>query len=199
MREGGEKRKSCKARKGKEKGDLRGGLSTIQEESGREGRGETDSDGGGTRGAWESWLLQAGPTPRAHPAEALLKMAALLPHCPFPLPRSSRPFPRWPRAGASRGPTLTRQKRLEWQSSRLAPFGTKQELILTATTHTPLSHSLRQERKRQTEREREREREGETDSEEGKGEGGSAHAQIIIQLNKRFTDTRTRNSGKRGE
>lgn len=33
-----------------------------------------------------------------------------------------------------------RQKRLEWQSSRLAPFGTKHELILTAREHSPLSH-----------------------------------------------------------
>lgn len=68
------------------------------------------------------------------------------------------------RIGADVGPCHTyrfhlipvksaRQNRLEWQSSRLAPFGTKQELILTATTHTPLSHSLRQERK-ETDRER---------------------------------------------
>ncbi|XP_027516060.1 uncharacterized protein LOC113955101 [Corapipo altera] len=63
------------------KGELQGGYYPGRKR--REGRGETDSDGGGTRGAWESWLLQAGPTPRAHPTEALLKMAALL---PLPLP-----------------------------------------------------------------------------------------------------------------
>lgn len=42
-----------------------------------------------------------------------------------------------------------RQKRLEWQSSRLAPFGTKHELILTARERTPLSHPNKKETEEQ--------------------------------------------------
>lgn len=127
--------------------------------------------------------LQAGPTLRTHPTEAMLKMAALLPLPLPPLPQtSSLSHPVSIVCVCVPVAALTRQKRLEWQSSRLAPFGTKQELILTATTHTPLSHSLRQERKRQ--------REGERGRQTPRGKGGrgdSAHAQIIIQLNKGFT------------
>lgn len=117
------------------------------------------------------------------------------------------------RIGADVGPCHTyrfhlipvksaRQKRLEWQSSRLAPFGTKQELILTATTHTPLSHSLRQERKRQTQRERGRETHTEGREKHRRKRGGGkrlvTHAQIT-QLNKGFYTQRHKRGGGRGE
>jgi len=184
------KQEKLQARKAKEKASC--GEDTAQEESGGRGKARQTAMEGEPEGHGRVGWLQAGPTLRTHPREAMLKMAALL---PLPLP------PLLPslslhvcRACGCRWPTLTRQKRLEWQSSRLAPFGTKQELILTATTHTPLSHSLRQERKRQTERERERERQ----TPGGKGGGGTMHTQIIIQLNKGFTyrQARTRNSGR---
>lgn len=148
----------------------------------------------GTGGAWESWLAAGRAYSEDSSSRSSAKNGCFAATAPAPLPRPPLAATPGPPRVCERRPALTRQKRLEWQSSRLAPFGTKQELILTATTHTPLSHSLRQERKRQTERGRERE----TDTERERGRGHSAHAQIIIQLNKGFTDrhSRTRNSGR---
>lgn len=146
--------------------------------------------------------LQAGPTLRTHPTEAMLKMAALLPLPLPPLPQTSSLFhspvsppcvcvcaggrhlpgrrgwngnpPGWPRSARSRN-----------SSSQPQP-----------TRHYPTA-SDKKERDRQRERARERARERQTPRGKG-GRGDYAHAQIIIQLNKGFTyrHTRTRNSGR---
>lgn len=79
------------ARKGKEKASCR--EATTQEESGGRGEARQTAMEGEPEGHGRVGWLQAGPTPRTHPTEAMLKMAALLPLPLPPLPPASSPSP----------------------------------------------------------------------------------------------------------
>lgn len=80
-------------------------------------------------------LLVAGPMPSLQSATDVTRLVALLAKMAF-----------WPlRIANARQLTeqsLTRQKRLEWQSSKLAPFGTKHELILSLRSCNVKIHVL---------------------------------------------------------
>lgn len=121
----------------------------------------------GTRGAWESWLLQAGPTPRAHPAEALLKMAALLP-LPLPPPPELRALPSVAPGVCAPGADTHQAEEVGMAILQAGPVRHE------AGTH-PHSHNphaiIPQPPTRKKETDRERGREGETDSERERGRG----------------------------
>lgn len=192
---GGERRKSWKAREGKEKASC--GEATTQEESGGRGEARQTAMEGNQRGMGE--LAAPGRAySEGSSSRSSAKNGCFASTAPSPSPRAPSPSlggpgrvcaggrhspgrrgwngnpPGWPRSARSRN-----------SSSQPQP-----------TRHYPTA-SDKKERDRQRERERERGR-GRDRQREGKGEGGSAHAQIIIQLNKGFTDTRTRtrNSGR---